>query len=176
MIKLDETTVPEVGKYYLVQCALIMCETSKFWIPIIGPPHRDPQFGFHHKHYHIDGRFISNSCVYPIRISDGKTANVLLFEDVGPSYLRVLEIDWKKKKCVNPSTGLPKLKKTEKYFPPSNWKEFQDSYKGKSCAGKKCPHYGQHMHEVDGNLVCPLHGLIGDMETEIIIGGIIPNR
>ena len=40
---------------------------------------------------------------------------------------------------------------------------------GKSCKGRRCPHFGTMMHERDGKLICPLHNLEGDIETELII-------
>lgn len=34
---------------------------------------------------------------------------------------------------------------------------------------KAVPHFGTMMHERDGKLICPLHNLEGDIETELII-------
>jgi len=53
--------------------------------------------------------------------------------------------------------------------PVKGWKEWYANYIGKSCKGRKCPHYGTHMLEVNGSLLCPLHHLKGDIETETII-------
>lgn len=44
-----------------------------------------------------------------------------------------------------------------------------NSFLGKSCAGKKCPHLGTTMIEQEGKLVCPLHKLQGCLKTLKII-------
>ena len=44
-----------------------------------------------------------------------------------------------------------------------------NSYIGKSCKGKKCPHLGQVMIEHGDRYVCPLHNLVGSKATETII-------
>jgi uncharacterized Zn finger protein (UPF0148 family) len=40
---------------------------------------------------------------------------------------------------------------------------------GKSCKGKKCPHFGANMIEKNGELVCPIHNLKGDLKTLKIV-------
>ena len=150
-----------VGKRYKVPCAKMLYGEGKVkWLPIIGIEHCDPQFGARHTHYHIDGRFTKSNVVD----YDGKT-NAVVWTDndmAGKAY-KFVGIETKYRMCVRQTTGIKPPVTSETYY---NW------YKGmvgKSCKGRKCPHYGATMLERDGVLVCPLHGLIGSIEEEVIV-------
>lgn len=76
---------------------------------------------------------------------------------------RVFDIDEDNvKKCIRLETGVPGVR----VFAP----KFIEKHKGKPCKGRKCPHWGTTMFEHDSVLVCPMHGLKGDIVKEIIIG------
>lgn len=47
--------------------------------------------------------------------------------------------------------------------------ELENVEVGKSCKGKKCPHFGTTMIEKDGVLICPLHNLKGSLKTSKIV-------
>lgn len=178
MITVDEHTVVEVGKYYRVRCAEMKSTSSeyKMYVPIIGQLHRDPQFGKGGElpHYHVDGRFAREGCSYNHYEVDGMgRTNVVVPNNYDANYLYHFtgKIVQKKIKCKRTTTGL---------IPPivgwkgeeTTWVKWYKDQIGKSCAGKRCPHLGHAMHEVNGRLVCPLHNLQGCKETEVIIPAI----
>ena len=160
-----------VGKFYKVKCAELKLHYSNkmviHFIPIIGEEHRDPQLGVKVKHYHIDGRF-NNSLSWFFNMENGRTSTVIPTESENKkkfaTYLEFVKVVEKKKRCVRLTTGLPLFK-----LPGIIYKQWYKDYVGKSCKGKKCPHLGHKMNIVNGRLECPLHGLLGDIEKEVII-------
>jgi nitrite reductase/ring-hydroxylating ferredoxin subunit len=164
----------EVGKFYNVTCAELSRNGKLYYIPVIGSPHTDSQFGVHHKHYHIDGRFfISKQLQKHFNIINGETVSIIATEPYVPVKYSFTKTMNKLKKCVRLNTGLCLPKSivfgTEKHFPVLRFNAFFESFEGKSCKGKKCPHYGTEMLLQEGKLICPLHGLEGDIKTEKII-------
>lgn len=155
-----EKTEVKIGKFYLVNCAKI--KSARFntimFVPIIGKLHADPQFNVTENHYHVDGRF--NSCPEYKTDCFGRTNKVVSTQRYfGDEFL---EIEVKKMKCKGLITGInPGDNKTY-------WKWYGGML-GKSCKGKRCPHLGTVMSELNGKLVCPLHGLVGDIKTKKII-------
>lgn len=168
METLTDTISPEIGKFYMVKCAVIEDDLIRNkYIPIIGHPHADPEIGINKKHYHIDGRFTSryvdkmgrcNSAVIP----DNHT------HQYGGFFKRIEILP---KKCRRLTTG-SKPPLINYLNEPSKWSIWYTKQLGKSCKGKKCPHLGTVMHECNGRLVCPLHNLQGDINTEKIIKAI----
>ena len=168
----NETTELEVGKFYYVRCAKFVLNSSVIdYIPIIGEPHLDKQLGIDWKHIHIDGRFDNK---YTALDKFGRTNTILQIGKQNTLYPYVEEIVIKKKKCKRLTTGInPPFRNTttplgrqvgEKYW------SFYDSYVGKSCKGKKCPHLGATMMDMGkGFLVCPLHNLHGCPTKEVIV-------
>lgn len=157
-IPFPENTELIVGKYYNVTCAIMnYADNTKTYIPVIGMPHSDPQFGAARKHYHIDGRF------YREQHADGKgqTNHPVWVEGLNSECFAGITV--LRKQCKRLTTGL-KL-----YSPGNPYKDWYDTMIGKSCAGRKCPHRGTYMLERDGRLLCPLHNLQGDIKTEVII-------
>lgn len=159
-------TVLEIGKFYNVKCAEVkngFNHNTFCYVPVIGEKHKDPQFGVDWVHYHIDGRFSTEKDYYDVD-SLGRTNRVLSavpIEKWQSDY--VFKIVVKRRKCRRLTTGL---------IPPSHANKYWDWYKtmvGKSCAGKKCPHLGTAMVEIEGQLICPLHSLIGNLKTNKII-------
>lgn len=156
-----------VGKYYNVKCAIVQVYGKDRLVPIIGILHKDAQFDFVKEHYHIDGRFTSGRGNPYDTNSLGHTNGVVTTDnsnvnsDNGNNTFKGIIV--KRMKCKRLTTGLS-------YIPPASkvmkWKR---TMIGKSCKGRKCPHLGVHMHERDGVLYCPLHGLRGDIVKEVII-------
>jgi hypothetical protein len=153
-----------VGQKYKVAHVRVINETSHkkidVEVPIIPILHNDKKdFGFAYDHYHLDGRFIGdNSKAGKIwKTSNGYTAAVITAEN-GNIYSDVF---YKVKTCLFQQTGVGSGGKIGA--------EWRKSMVGKSCKGKKCPHWGAIMSNIDGVLVCPMHGLHGSLEEEVII-------
>lgn len=129
-------------------------------VPVIPIFHNDKEaFGLDAPHYHIDGRFVSNgSKVAKIwHVSEGYTSAIVT-EKLGN---QLSPLFFKNKKCLRVETGVVSGGSVG-----ANWRK---SMQGKSCKGKICPHWGAVMSNIDGVLVCPMHGLKGDIKKEIII-------
>lgn len=163
----DDKTLVEVGKYYNVRCYVFEGRRGeKIYVPILGKPHTDPQFGVHSEHYHIDGRFAKEADRFNVN-ENGQT-NAILATD---SYdFKGVEI--KRRRCKRITTGINPPERTSPSG--SRYWQWHDSMIGKSCKGRKCPHLGTTMREEKGMLVCPLHNLHGSIEKEIIINPEIP--
>lgn len=159
-----------VGKEYLVAHAKIKFSNSgvTIHVPIIPLKHADPQFGFKKDHYHIDGRFDYKDAIVfgKFYIVGGLTNQIICLNEFGPEWeypYKLLAIEYLVKKCLRKKTGID---------PPKNslvYNEWYDTYLGKSCAGKKCPHFGTQMITVKGKTFCPLHNLHADPIKEIIV-------
>lgn len=166
MQKIDEIKEPQVGKYYLVPCALVKAQKNgnvEFIIPILGIKHTDKQLGVSYEHYHIDSRFCRSSQLVNIN-EEGRTNNILSTDPQnGVNEFFVAEVQYRKRKCIRDTTGIAPPRLALKY-----WRWYEEQI-GKTCKGKKCPHLGHTMHEKNGHLECPLHGLIGDIKKEVII-------
>jgi hypothetical protein len=156
--------VPQVGNFYNVRCAKMQSHNGTYnYIPVIGGIHSDPQFGTNHRHIHIDGRFIGKNSYF--WIDEGITNHIIFVDGEFNQSNKFIEFVVKRRKCMRLTTGI------RPPHPKNGGLEYWQWYKsmiGKSCAGKRCPHFGTVMHERDGKLVCPLHNLEGDIETEVI--------
>ncbi len=162
---IDENTVLQVGKFYKVRCAKMQSHSGTYnYIPVIGSIHSDPQFGTHYRHIHIDGRFVGTSSYF--WIDEGITNHIIFVDGEVNGFNKFVEFVVKRRKCHRLITGIrpPNPKNGGLDY----WKWYK-SMVGKSCKGRRCPHFGTVMHEQDGKLVCPLHNLTGDIETEVII-------
>lgn len=168
MQKIENVDALQVGKYYLVPVAILKYPNGVIdEVPIINILHKDKQFGKvgSEPHYHIDGRFrIKGYGNY--NLINGHT-NVV----IGPSHsiynsYILQRVEVKKKKCIRILTG---LQIANRVTPPKTWAKWSDTMVGKSCKGKKCPHFGAKMIETDGKYICPLHNLVGDIATQKII-------
>jgi hypothetical protein len=153
----------QVGEYYDILHVQYLDHNGKFieYVPVIGEPHSDPQFGGSAKHYHVDGRFIKKKSFLPHE--NGITNHpVFIRDEAYPFGCHAGEEVTFRAKCLRTTTGLN---------PPKQGKypEWYKTYVGRSCAGRKCPHLGHQMLLVNGVLVCPLHNLRGCPEKEIII-------
>lgn len=173
METVNETTQVVPGKFYLVQHAILEPKPEfpnfkeTLFIPVIGPEHNDKQFGFPHTHLHIDGRFCKRREYLPYGVDEkGETAGVILTKNSERSLQGHLftGLVYKKLKCIRLTTGLP-VHRVSKNTEIGKWYE---SMEGKSCKGKKCPHLGVAMQEINGILICPLHSLKADIATQTI--------
>jgi len=169
MIKVTQDVIPEIGKFYLVQMAALESDFGQIHdeVPIIGHKHSDAQFGVDWDHYHLDGRFLYKADDHYRLIDKNGLTNAVFPLKAGINYCHVTEINWRKRKCVRDTTGIkPPVEAFRGNRPYAQW---YDKMRGKSCKGKKCPHFGTTMHERNGHLVCPLHDLRGSMKTNRII-------
>jgi hypothetical protein len=156
-----------IGKWYLVAHAEMRNSiTGQIWdwIPVIPIIHKDSFAPHVDDHYHLDLRFSINWAIKnKFNIKNNQTAVPVLIND---SYqFKAHRIVYKRKKCIRLDTGLY----LDNVHPEHSFFQWQSSMLGKSCKGRKCPHFGAIMSEINGKLVCPMHGLIGDIKTEIII-------
>lgn len=155
----------EVGKYYKVVCMECRYLGKIIFVPIFDLLHKDPQFTHPYHHYHLDGRFVGKKVQSQFSMKGGRTnCAVWTDEPNNKGWIPIRKVI-KTLKCKRNEAGLitNHLNKSSRY-----WKWY-DSMIGKSCAGKKCPHLGTEMLERNGKLVCPLHNLVGDIKTELII-------
>lgn len=157
----------QVGKYYLVAHAVLEntgCYPQILRVPIIPIKHIDKDFAPKApEHYHVDGRFNVSGLIKDIwEIDYWGLTNIIV--DTNKKQGDVFTgIVYKKKQCKRLTIGLR---------PPMQAKSFHDwvrSQKGKSCAGRICPHFKAKMNLINGELICPMHGLAGDPITEVII-------
>ncbi len=150
------------GKMYLVAHAHIINKISDHhWadIPVIPIPHKDEAFApLVSEHYHLDMRFGMPTYVkHKYCIQDAKSNHPVLIEDWFAYYVE--KIIYLPKRCLRLNTGLNPPQDAVKY---NNWYK---SMLGKSCAGKRCPHYGATMIEDNGKMYCPMHNLHADPLT-----------
>lgn len=159
-----------IGREYLVAHAKLKminrCDEIVF-VPIIPLKHADLQFVFKDEHYHIDGRFDCNDAKTNagFDIVGGVTNQIVILDEKSPRHYayKIIGIEYLVKKCLRKKTGID---------PPKNsilYNSWYDTYLGKSCAGKKCPHFGTQMITVKGKTFCPLHNLHADPIKEIIV-------
>jgi hypothetical protein len=159
-----------IGETYDITCAEIRLkeDSRHYCIPVFNHLHADAQFNFPHQHYHIDGRFeIHPRMSHRLNIHEGLTRTVILPE--GSNTYDFVGLVSQKLVYVREYTGL--------LFPSSAstpdtlrlYKDWYSSYIGRSCKGRKCPHFGTTMLEKDGKLECPMHHLTADAGTLKII-------
>ena len=161
----DETTEVEVGKYYNVQCFVLEgWKGESIYVPILGKPHADPQFGISSEHYHIDGRFAKIGDRFNVN-EKGQTNAILATNQLDFQGLVI-----KRRRCKRLTTGInPPDRPIDETSGAGKYWKWYDTMVGKSCKGRRCPHLGTTMREENGILVCPLHNLHGSIEKEIII-------
>lgn len=160
LIPFAEDTELVVGKYYNVRCAFITIENGRTFVaPILGIEHEDKQFNFPHRHWHIDGRFTNGIGATYDTLENGRTNGV-----VSAYYAKSVVLGVVRRKCKRLTTGLTGARHLS-----LSYIAWYKSMIGKSCKGRKCPHFGTHMLDDGKDIVCPLHGLRGSKETEIII-------
>jgi hypothetical protein len=166
--RVDELTAPPVvGQFYLVPVVHgKWCKWEDDW-PVMGNQHEDRKFfSFPHQHYHIDRRFIAD----PYRAIKS-IATPLSHEGRWLPPLPPLPAPrWKRLKC---------RRAIEFDFPTTLGAvtEMQEELAGVQCkrdeAGWVCPHRGFRLATAranrEGIVQCPLHGLLIDSNTGIVI-------
>lgn len=167
-----------VGKRYMVAHARIKFSYGQMAdIPVLPNKHTDKQFGYaaSFEHYHIDGRFDMPKSLTPyFRMEDNGKSNCVVYVDSScvedTALYKVTDIVYKVRKCKRLTTGTmpPMLSRmTGKKSEYLNW---YNRYVGKSCRGKKCPHFGTNMIDKgDGVLVCPMHDIHASSKTLKVI-------
>lgn len=173
-LKAWEQNELSVGKYYTICYALIqrIYSDTKMLIPVHPFLHADKQFSPAPAHYHIDGRFMSKDLSYRLGMSENKRTNTAVFmnkNDGQPYDFKIfLNIFYGRARCNTLFTGLDIMDLGNHSLPRAlnNW--FR-SMEGKSCAGKKCPHYGVNMIDRGTHLFCPMHNLVGCKTTNKIL-------
>ncbi|UOE52599.1 hypothetical protein MTO98_16095 [Mucilaginibacter sp. SMC90] len=160
----------EPGRCYERPCAIVRTSDGReYAIPVFDHLHADPQFGFPHKHYHIDGRFYMEPRMgHEYRLHAGHTSAVIRPGNETPKFLR---IETRILPCVQTQTGLtfPETPTKSQSDNLERYEQWYASYIGKSCAGKRCPHFGTEMLDKDGRLVCPMHELTADPDTMRVV-------
>lgn len=163
-LKAHEQSILNVGQYYMVAHVNVKNPESippiDIDVPIIPIWHNDKKdFNFPFSHYHIDGRFVSDkSKQAKIWYVSGGYSTGAITKVQGNT---TSDIFYKKKKCIRLDTGVPGIN----FHAP----KFIEKFVGKSCKGRKCPHWGTTMYESNGVLICPMHRLKGDIKKEVII-------
>lgn len=165
----------EVGKKYLVDVAICkdLIEEKRVIIPILPLKHKDPAFGVNYDHYHVDCRFeMEASVMVGMDIRNFTTTAPLWTTDHPYIFMRyrILKITKRRLKCVNLTTGFDFkfMEKPEYSEQADNIKKYWSWYAsmvGKSCPGKRCPHYGTEMIDNGKHLQCPMHNLIASKRT-----------
>lgn len=176
-LKAWEQESVKVNKFYTVACALVKdlgkpegdSDNKLILIPVAPFLHVDKQFSSATAHYHIDGRFTNRDLNNRLGIEKGLT-NTAVFMDKedGDSYDRkkFIGIYYARFRCYRLTTGLDVI---EGGYIPSKLKNWYKSMEGKSCEGKKCPHYGVQMLDRGTHLFCPMHNLVGCKTTNKIL-------
>lgn len=149
------------------------------FIPVFAHKHED-KFNSLGEHYHIDFRFVN---FVKTKHFFYKTA-----KEYRKSWADAISLDtdhyWNNTHWLNglvkkemPCIDSLRVLNLDKYDfgDDSRYRDFYLEQIGKSCAGKRCPHYGTQMVEKENGLwQCPLHGLVGDpLSQKIILGKFI---
>jgi hypothetical protein len=102
-------------------------------------------------------------------VQSGHTASVILPQ--GTKHYSFIGIVNKELACVRLTTGLaiPHSPTEKQRSRIESYNKWYDSYLGKICEGRKCPHLGTEMLEKDSKLVRPLHNLTARLSDFKII-------
>ncbi|EMS84055.1 hypothetical protein [Leptospira noguchii] len=169
----------EIGKYYKVPCAeLIGPKDKRFFVPVNGPEHSDPQFGAKESHYHIDARFTSNFLNHQFKIQSGFTNKPIWVGEkniISGERFYFRGIVFKRRLCRLKVTGLLGPSPLDRAPEFEKYQTWAKGFLGKKCHGGKCPHFGTEFIETNGVRYCPLHGLRADDEGGEIVGYFLPN-
>jgi hypothetical protein len=152
-----------VGRYYLVPCVLITYwrtvgyhrKETPAWIPILGPPHSDPEFNVPARHYHYDPRFMSDTLIWSLRLGTDTILNQVLRMSVieaGPTLRR--------RRCCR-VMPVSRLSLESRKFMQRIEARYQDCQI--DWQNPICPHRGFLLAGLpinpDGTITCPGHQL-----------------
>lgn len=164
------TEAPIVGRFYLVPCVRTRY-SGRWWVPVQGPPHSDPDLGEAAEHYHYDARFFGPALWGWIRpdssISDRRLRSLAIVQhirdDNGPPVIPiVLEGPvLRRKRCTG---AMPEWPLYQSLPGAAKFSRFEAQYTNKTLGGcKVCPHRGLPLGSIPpnerGEIVCPGHGL-----------------
>lgn len=186
---------PAPGRYYSVPCAFVKAFDRLDWWPVRGHWHEDKkllEFPLHH--YHLDGRFLNKDQrryvggQYDAPESEFATAFTYgfggLVRRINGAAIGALRsspnveppVEWKRRKCWTSSVpvifgcGPSNLQLVRKFCTLKN------EFAGAQCPSRDgqwiCPHkgYGLGAEPVEnGRITCPLHGLIIDAQTGVVL-------
>ncbi len=180
---LDEITLPQVGRYYLVPQLNQIRNGKIIRVPVHGPLHEDAEIiGFPHQHYHVDTRFMSDAFCrrYIAPYSDPfflKERTVLQQAMIMPVIVSYFP------HCYKLESSEPILLKrlcqreTQEEFPfadtPFNL-PLSNAYSDCTINLENpiCPHRGfklKGLIEKDGVVICPGHGLRWNLNTGALV-------
>lgn len=178
---------PVVGSYYLVPVVRHRWHNRLADWPVMGPMHTDREFfGFVHKHYHIDHRFLTEATAkwvrtkafYRSRTGDSDKDLALICSGYPlaetPLYgkLAAGRPILARRRCHRPLTDTPLLRQ----MPEKVRQEFRDHYGDRGSTAelaapaiklgdgrRLCPHRKVDLSSLapdeQGVVTCPLHGL-----------------
>lgn len=173
----DLTGPPVEGQRYLVPTVVYpWFGKTEAW-PVMGPKHTDAEhIGFEPEHYHVDLRFLTGPQVRRIEkasyryIGDVVAGAPLATRDAGPHPAPVL----KRLTCRSTEHHYPVWEvKRQRWYP-----RLAGAYSGRKCGrnadgGLVCPHKGFALGSLKpdehGRVVCPLHGLVIDIQAGAVI-------
>lgn len=147
-------------------------ERTPRWLPVIGEKHEDAKLlGFPPLHYHFDFRFLKNQFVRS-NFNDAYSPDS---PDIIGSGNRFFGTVYHVAYCKSDAVVYRRLKMLRKMpiFPDALLAKLMTTYKGKKMlSGMRCPHKGAPLKgapcDVDGNIVCPLHGLTFNRAGECV--------
>lgn len=152
------------------------------WWPVMGRMHDDvDHFDFHHKHYHIDLRFVGNRHLAQAGqdwgIDDPKQAKLACLS-TSPLHGRHGQggLNHLAKPVLMPFRMM-RDHQPWMYHDRPRMQDFQDALSGQKCrhskAGWVCPHRGYPLGQVtpdaNGVVTCPLHGLRINAQTGMVL-------
>lgn len=170
--RIDELTEPPiVGQRYLVPCVRGMWYDMLAWWPVWGGKHDDQRFlQFPQKHYHLDRRFIREKYVY--RAASAPLGEGLMHGRGYPENTVLPAPEWRRRKCQCSQAEFP----IHRSMVHPSFRALYTHYAGHQCQrderGWVCPHKGMRLASMpvgaDGNVQCPLHGLLINAATGIV--------
>lgn len=176
------TTEPVVGRYYMVPCVRVTHDRSVsgfpsgLW-PVIGPLHDDVEsLGFHPRHWHLDGRFLSASQMDNVTIKGSNSYRVFrvvlcktgLYGQEGVPIPGVEDkTQLVRRRCMRAQPEYPDAR-------VSGFAKLQESMAGSRVRCGRCPHRNlplSSLPRVPGtnHVICVGHGLRFDMTTGSLV-------
>ena len=162
----------EVGKHYMVKCALYRLghfgNNVKIWLPILGERHADPEIANPKHHYHLDVRFIPNLVLRRLWGGEFDPRRILVMGceiDLPPTKIRRL-------RCVRQFIPIHPPGFICEEINGISFEKFEKLMASSQVIAKDgckfCPHKGTPLDcaptiGVDNQVECPGHGLTWDL-------------
>ncbi|MFT4095912.1 MAG: Rieske 2Fe-2S domain-containing protein [Rhodoblastus sp.] len=150
-----------VGKFYLVRAIFYPWYGHERWWPVLGPAHSDPEFfNFEQRHYHLDGRFLSDAALWPAPRSLYQPLAAVFNAPLATRDKAVPRAERRKMKCAR--SKIEYLAVARKEVAALN-SAFAGQQAKRAKTGWICPHRRALLNalpaDAEGILTCPLHGL-----------------